>query len=150
MKTRLLAKREVVAEPFRVWNAYIDLLGMEDYHDLTPEQRPAHLVFWYESEVQNGGHLQYFENHGTKHLAETIESLGILGASCQQQILKQAGEQWRASEREPIQTTEEYCEVAFEGEFDDLDSRFYDCPCDLRQCLESFLDQHQSWFVTIT
>jgi hypothetical protein len=27
----------------------------------TPEQRPAHLVFWYESEVENGGHFQYFE-----------------------------------------------------------------------------------------
>jgi hypothetical protein len=45
---------------------------------LSAEQRPAHLVFWYESEVQNGGHFQYFENRGTEHLAATIEALGFI------------------------------------------------------------------------
>ncbi len=55
---------------------------MEDYDDLSPEQRPAHLVYWYESEVQNGGHLQYFENRGTEHLAAAVKALGSLGAIC--------------------------------------------------------------------
>jgi HrpA-like RNA helicase len=64
---------------------------MEDYDDLSPEQRPAHLVYWYESEVQNGGHLQYFENRGTEHLAAPVKALGSLGAMCQQQVLREAG-----------------------------------------------------------
>lgn len=67
MITRSLTKQEVEAEPFRVWNAYVDLLAMEKYGALSREQRPAFLVFWYESEVQNGGHFQYFENRGTEH-----------------------------------------------------------------------------------
>jgi hypothetical protein len=71
MKTRRLTQQQVDAQPFRIWNAYVDLLAMEDYHDLVEQQRPAHLVFWYESEVQNGGHLQYFENR-----QETIDALG--------------------------------------------------------------------------
>lgn len=52
MILRSLTKQEVEAEPYRVWNAFVDVLAMEDYGQLSPEQRPAHLVFWYESEVQ--------------------------------------------------------------------------------------------------
>src|SRR5258707_8156371 len=92
MKTRTLTKQQADAEPFRVWNAYVRLLAGERYEDLSPEQRPAHLVFWYESEVQNGGHPQYFENRGTEHLSATIEALRALGGVCQQQVLLEAGE----------------------------------------------------------
>jgi Domain of unknown function (DUF4375) len=66
MTIRKLSKSDVDAEPYCVWNAFVDLLAMEAYQDLTPEQRAAHLVFWYEHEVQNGGHLQFFENRGTE------------------------------------------------------------------------------------
>jgi len=149
MKTRTLTKREVEAEPLRVWNAYVDLLAMEDYHDLAPEQRPAHLVYWYESEVQNGGHLQYFENFGTKHLAETIEALGLLGATCQQQVLRGAGELWLARDRPRIQTAEEFCETALDGEFDSFDSRFHACSPTLQEYLEAYLERHQSLFVIV-
>src|SRR5437899_9848444 len=124
MKTRRLTKQEVDAQPFRVWNAYVDLLAMEDYRDLAEEQRPAHLVFWYESEVQNGGHLQYFENRGTKYLGETIEALGVLGADGHQAILREAADLFLGPERPRIQTTEAYSAVALEGEFDSLDLRF--------------------------
>ncbi len=150
MKTRTLTKREVEAEPYRVWNAYVDLLAMEDYRDLAPEQRAAYLVFWYESEVQNGGHLQYFENRGTKHLAATVEALGSLGASCQQQVLREAGDLWQSRERQRIQTVEEYRETALEGEFDAFDSRFHACSPTLQQSLEAYLEGHQSSFVTVT
>jgi hypothetical protein len=40
-------------------------------------------VFWYDSEVNNGGHLQYFENQGTNHLTETINTLKKLKAFSQ-------------------------------------------------------------------
>lgn len=60
MKVRTLMKQELEHSPWLVWNAFVDLLATEKYEDLSPEQRPAHLVFWYESEVQNGGHMQLF------------------------------------------------------------------------------------------
>jgi hypothetical protein len=53
-------------------------------------QRPAHLVFWYESEVQNGGHFQYFTNRSDHHIEETIQSLNALGAhdhACSRKLL---------------------------------------------------------------
>lgn len=56
MIIRSLTKQEVEAEPFRVWNAYVDLLSIEDYRDLSPVQRPAHLVFW----CQGSGYSGHF------------------------------------------------------------------------------------------
>jgi hypothetical protein len=150
MKMRTLTKQEVEAEPFLVWNAYVNLLAMEDYRDLTAEQRPAQLVFWYESEVQNGGHSQYFENRGTEHSAETVEALGLLGATCQQQVLREAGELWLSRFRPRMRTAREFCDAALEGEFDAFDSRFHACWPTLQQCLEVYLARHQSSFVTVT
>lgn len=45
MKTRTLTRHDLAVDPHRAWDAYIDLLAMEDYGDLTSEQRTAHLVF---------------------------------------------------------------------------------------------------------
>ncbi len=150
MIIRTLTKYEVEAAPSSIWNAYIDLLAIEEYRYLSPEQRPAHLVFQYESEVQNGGHFQFFENRGTEHLAETVEALGLLGATSQQQVLREAGELWLRRSRPRVQTAEEFCAIALEGEFDTLDSRFYHCTPTLIECLETYLDHHQSAFVRIT
>jgi hypothetical protein len=150
MKTRTLTKQEVKAEPYRVWNAYVDLLAMEDFGELSPEQRPAHLVFWYESEVQNGGHFQYFENRGTEHLAATIEALGLLGATCQQQVLREAGELWLSRSRSRAKTVQEFCDTALEGEFESFDSRFHGCSPSLQQSLEAHLERHQGSFINIT
>ena len=127
MKPRTLTKKEVEAEPFRIWNAYVNLLAMEHYEDLSPVQRPAHLVFCYESEVQNGGHFQYFENRGTDQLGATIEALGSLRATCQQQVLREAGELWLSRARLRIQTAHEFCDTALEGEFNVFDSWFHAC-----------------------
>ena len=149
MKKRAVTKAELQDDPHCVWNAYVNVLAMEIHEDLAPDQRPAHLVFWYEHEVQNGGHFQYFENRGTEHLAETIEALGLLGASCQQEVLRDAGALWQSRERPPIKTVEDFCEEALEGEFSVFDSRFHACKPDLPQCLEEHLRHCQDRFVTV-
>jgi hypothetical protein len=150
MITRSLTKQEVAAEPFRIWNAFVNLLAMEKFEQLSPEQRPAHLVFWYESEVQNGGHLQFFENRGLQHLTETVEGLGLLGALGQQQVLREASVQWLSRSRSRIETAQEYCDTALEGEFDSFDSRFHKCSPSLTQCLEKYLERNQNLFVRIS
>ena len=124
-------------------------MAMENYSDLAEEQRPAHLVFWYESEVQNGGHMQYFENRKGDYLNETIAALGLLGATCHQKVLQGAAQLFLSRERSPIQTVGEYCAIALEGEFDEFDSRFHDCSPSLMECLEAYLQLHQSSFVIV-
>ena len=57
-------------EPYLVWNAFVDIVALTPYERLHPRQRPAHLVFWYNAEVQNGGHYQYFENSAGRRAHE--------------------------------------------------------------------------------
>lgn len=149
MKIRTLSIRDVELEPHRVWNAFIDLLATEEYDELAPVQRAAHLVFWYESEVQNGGHLQFLENRGTRHLVETIEALGQLRAFCQQQVLKEASGVWLSCDRARIATAEGFCVAAMDGEFAAYDLRFGQCDPSLEKRLGEFLNKHQSSFVAI-
>ena len=149
MKIRKLTKAQVEARPYEVWNAFVNLLWMERYEDLSPEQRPAQLVIKYEGEVQNGGHLQYFENGRGEHLDETISALGLLGATSQQQVLREAAALWKSRARPRVQTAQEFCETALEGEFSELDRRFYDCTPSLPHCLESHLSKNGSKYVSI-
>jgi len=106
-------------------------------------------VFWYESEVQNGGHLQYFENRGTEHLAEAVEALGLVGAAGHQQVLREAGARWLSHSRASIETAQEFCDAELEGEFDSFDSRFHESTPALIEQLEAHVAAHQDWFVTV-
>ena len=74
---------------------------MEEYEDLAPIQRVAHLAFWHDSEVQNGGHYQYFENPAGKRRHEVIEALIALGLDCQAAVLRQATVFWDSEDRKP-------------------------------------------------
>lgn len=150
MIIRSLSKQEIEEDPYCIWNAFVDLLAMEEYEELSPEQRPAYLVFWYDSEVQNGGHLQYFVNRGTEQFAATIEALGLLGFTCQQQILREAAELWLSRNRSPIQTVQEYSDTALEDEFGSFDTSFYACSPNLQECLEDYLKHNQALFVRVT
>ncbi len=148
MNAAQLTKHEVEAEPFRVWNAFINLIA-KGYEEMSAEQKQAHLVFRYESEIQNGGHLQYFENCGAEGVEDTIHALGLLGAVCQQNVLRDAGALFRSREREPMKSVEEYVATALEDEFGEFDRRFEMCSPSLQECLEEHLKQHQSTFVVI-
>lgn len=150
MKIRTLTKLAVEKEPYLVWNAFVDVLAVEKYEDLSEVQRAPHLVFWYESEVQNGGHLQYFENRKGGYLSETITALGILDANCQQKVLRDAADLFFSRQRAPIQTVEEYSSIALDEEFSELDSRFHECSPSLMERLEAYLQHHQSSFVIVS
>lgn len=150
MKIKTLTKDEVEKNPYLIWNAFVDLVALEKYDDLAEDQRAAHLVFWYDSEVYNGGHLQYFANRRSQYLPETIVALRDLGAECQRLILCEAAELFLNRERPPLRTVEEFSSAAMEGEFASLDSRTYACVPSLYERLQTHLALHQSSFVIIT
>ncbi|MBI3414387.1 MAG: DUF4375 domain-containing protein [Verrucomicrobia bacterium] len=149
MKSRELSKAEADAAPYKIWNAFVNLLAKESYEDLDLIQQPAHLVFWYESEVQNGGHLQYFENRGASLVPETIAALGTLGAIVQRQILIDAFRLWSGRDRKTIATVEEFCATALEDEFYVFDTRICQCVPDLTHFLQKYLDLQRPSFVRI-
>jgi len=146
---REIDRATALAEPWAIWNAFIDLIATEELESLSPIQRVAHLVFWYDSEVQNGGHYQFLANGGTVHLEETITALGGLDLACQAEILRQAGDAWLSSERTFPETGEQFASEALEGDFDEHDAAFHECVPSLIEALESHLKEHQDEYVTL-
>jgi hypothetical protein len=149
-----MVKRKVTHEvakkaPYEVWNAFVDLLAMEDYGDLDEVQRAAHLAFWYDSEVQNGGHMQYFENRGIELLRETLKALDGVGGECQRRVLDSATQRYESSQRAHIETIEQYVSAALEGEFDPFDAAYYACEPSIQDLLEEYLERHRDSFIEI-
>lgn len=144
-----VSRRQVEDDPYAVWNEYVHLLAMSDYADLSKTQRFAHLVFWYEQEVQNGGHLQYFENQGIDRIAEVMAALRHLGADCQAEVLASAAARFSATPRERLESIEDYVAVALEAEFETMDRAFDECAVSLPDVLATFLEKHRAEFVLI-
>ncbi|MCP4590456.1 MAG: DMP19 family protein [bacterium] len=144
---RKVTRQDVEADPYVLWNEFVDLLATSDYDDLSPTQRVAHLAFLYDSEVQNGGHLQYFENRGTSQVEESIRALNHLGAQAQSDVLRAASTRYESQTREEIGSVREYVAAALEGEFDDLDQAYYACDPELATILQTFLDANEQEFI---
>src|SRR5512140_3681630 len=117
MKIRKLTREAFERRPYEAWNAFINLISTEQYTDLNAVQRIAQLCFRYDSEVQNGGHLQYFENVGIALLNQTISALGALGADCQKRVLQHASRLFLSKSRSRIETREVYIRSSLVGEF---------------------------------
>jgi Domain of unknown function (DUF4375) len=146
---RSLNRTEVSKAPHLLWNTFIDLLACEEYEDLTSIQRVAHLAFWYDSEVQNGGHYQYFENQAGKRRHEGIEALIVLSLGCQPAVLRQATQVWDSKDRERPTNGDEFVNNALDAEFAELDSAYNACPPTIIERLESYLTEYQDQFVLV-
>ena len=144
---RQLTRKQVVDTPYERWNAFIDILALEKPDVLSDVQQIAQNAFCYDSEVQNGGHLQFFENERIERAEAIFRSLHAIGASCQARVLEAAISRWRRVNRESPQSVEDYVKLALEGEFSDLDAQFYDCIPTMRQFLERYLDQNETEFI---
>ncbi len=149
MIIREIKKELIEKEPYQVWNEFTDLIATEAYEDLNDIQRKAHLIFWYDSEVNNGGHLQYFENQGVNHLSETINALRDLSAFPQAEILEKARNQFSIKKREKIMSVESYVDEALEGEYEDFDNEYYEVTPSITELLEKYLEKHKEDFVKI-
>lgn len=134
---RAVERTRLAREPYLVWNAFVDLLAMEEYDDLSPVQRTAHLVFWYDSEVQNGGHGQYLANRGVHRLAETVAALRGVGLPCQAQVLSRALEALSATA-----PGAEWADALEDRLIDELDAAFHQCARTVSEALELHLARH--------
>ncbi len=150
MIIRKLSRATLDRKPYEAWNAYVNLLAKEHYEDLDEVQRVAHLCFWYDSEVQNGGHLQYFENRGTTFIDETLKALVLLGAECQHSVLETAGRLFSSKPRSRIETVEDYVATAHENEFAASDSAYHACTPTIQKLLADYLERNKSHFIEVT
>src|SRR5262249_49681604 len=144
---RQLSKQLVAQETWARGKPFVDLRATGDFDALEPVPGGGFLVFWYDSEVQNGGHLQYFENEAGRRADEAILALQSMGGACQADILAAALLIWSRVDRTPPETVEEYIENALNGEFDDFDARYAECDPSVLMLLEGYLDRHETDFL---
>src|SRR5947208_3297473 len=95
-----LTRATLSKNPYEVWNAFVQI-GFSGYDNLDAVQRVAHHALWYDSELNNGGHLQYFETHGTKRCRQVISAIKQIGATLQANVLELRS----AKLRKPLKST---------------------------------------------
>lgn len=150
MKLIHLRKADVEAFPQgAIWNAFVQLLAMSEPEELGPSQLPAQRAFWYDSEVQNGGHLQYFLNRGITEAQAAVPNLRDLSAIVFSELLREAISIWEEGGRSPAESAEEYVELALEAEFESIDLRYYSVSPPLTEILAEHLNQNQSRYVSV-
>jgi len=150
MVRRQIKKSEAEENPYVLWNAFIDLIATEDYGELTDMQRLAHLVFWYDSEVQNGGHLQYFANSSGRRAKEAESALSVLGMECQQNILNEALAHISKNPLIEFESADDCVSAARDEAFEAFDRRYYDCAKDANKYLEAYMDRNLEHFIELT
>jgi hypothetical protein len=132
------------------WNAMNTMLALSDIRDLTLIQRTAHLAYWYMSEVENGGHYQYFVNQADYDHDEVVRALGAIGATEHAAILNDAFKTVRATPVGAPQTVEQYLAGEEAADLSRYDTAFADCNRSVFQCLEDYLDKHEGEFIEWT
>ena len=137
------------SEEYQIWNSFIDILAMESEENLSDIQKHAQRAFWYESEIQNGGHLQYFENQKMESYCEVIHSLKIIGAIEHAMVLQKATDMLLSKKRKPIITLKSFIKKALENEYGEYDSEYYDINPDMNYYLENYLNKFMDEFIRI-
>ncbi len=149
MIRRKVSRKDYEGESYLAWNAFIDLIAIENYEYLTETQQTAHLIFWYYSEVSNGGHLQYFVNKSGERVKETIDALSKLKMNCHCKVLEEAYQYVLSNPIDEIQSANDFIIQANEGSFDDFDDKYYRCGKEPIEFLEEYLKQHFNEFIEL-
>lgn len=145
----ILKKDDIDQDQYLIWNSYINLIATSSYEELDDVQQVAHLCFWYDSEVQNGGHLQYFENQGTQRIMETLNALIQLNAYRQKEILSSAYKLYSSRVRAVIRTVQQFVSTALEGEYEKFDNQYYECNPRLIDLLNVYLENNFEKFIKV-
>ncbi|MEZ5971179.1 MAG: DMP19 family protein [Hyphomonadaceae bacterium] len=108
-------------------------------------QRLVWAVMWHDSEVCNGGHLQFFDNSTGMIWPDALEGYEAIGRPDLAAVVREAVARFsEPPSRERIVRQEQV--ERDEPEFDDLDRRFYDGEGGLRDALIAFIKKQPEAF----
>ena len=126
----------------------VDICAMEPLESLTPAQRKAALVFWYQAEVSNGGHFQYFTNSAGVNRLEALQALRDIGAKKAADVLSLAILTVAGSEHSRPSSLEEYVEQEVDCDLRELDAEYYKAAnAEIQAALLHYLRANESQFV---
>jgi hypothetical protein len=87
-------------ERAKQWNRFITEICMRDCASLNERQREAVICFWYDTEMQNGGHSAYFESEQCAVPAETEAAIRRIGGDAIADNFRKAVEAGASDDRE--------------------------------------------------
>jgi hypothetical protein len=156
VKPVVLTKVDVEKDPSLIWNTFNSMMAENEFMDLSKVQSLTKCAWRYDSEVQNGGHLQLFENLFVEYEKElnsyiklTVDAVNLIGANKQAKILEDAADKYFKERRKHPTTVEEFVELEKEEEFGKYDNKYYKCSPEIMDYLEKFLQSHQNEFVEL-
>ncbi len=115
-----------MTEKDTLWNRFIEEICDRDAETLSPIQKKAVLCFWYDSEMQNGGHSGYLENYPDTNPDELEDAILTVGN-------KEMADNYRRA----ITDGEE-------DDFEETDNAYYDFEPSLCDCLEEFVWENRN------
>lgn len=139
-----ISRKKVAKNPCEYWNAFNVVLAMSDIKYLSGVMRECHLVYWYASEVWNGGHRLYYDNRKDFDHAEVLAALKNLGAAEHAGIFE---ESMKFAEALKNQDNEERNSQNIENILLDLDTRLYHTQPEIFDFLENVQKQHEAVLV---
>lgn len=109
------------------WNRFIDeiCIGKKGSSTLSEIQRKAVLCFWYDAEMNSGGHSGYFDVYPDTVPQELANALATVGYQA---------------------IADNYLEAVVDGEEDDFvktDDAFYEFEPSLSDCLMRFVEENK-------
>lgn len=133
--SKLFKKKDIeLPEEVLKWNKMCELFGDGELEE------PFYSLFYYDGEVQNGGHLQFFcnlEESEEPKLKDVLKNLKKLLPEEMYANLDKAYKEYQKLNFNP-ETSEEYCEVAIEEPLLDYDNFYYEHEEEIQNILKEY------------
>lgn len=85
-----ISRSDYEGEAWQRWNAFPALVSEVEIETLSDELKELYRIFWYDFEVQNGGHVQFLSNWGLEFASRTILALRNHNLETQSMVLYNA------------------------------------------------------------
>jgi hypothetical protein len=143
-------------DPELLWKAFVKFLSKSDTTQMNDIQMAAQLPFWYDFDIQKGGHFHYFESKYEKLgeklnvlILATLDALKIIGADKQAEILGKAADVYFGKARLHPKDPDEIAQLELEGEFEKFDNDYNQTAPEIKDWLEKYFMDYKDNFVKV-
>lgn len=120
----------MISEKDDRWNRFINDVCGRELEELSEVQRAAVLCFWYDAEMQSGGHSGYFDCYPEIKSEELIAAINLIG-------YREIADNYQMALAEHIRDDGE------EDGYETVDNAYYDFEPSLFDCLRQFTEKNK-------
>lgn len=144
-----VSKSEYEKDPSARFRALVEYLGQNNSPQADRELELVRLAFFYDAEVLNGGHLQYFVNRGTNEAPAVLSALEAVGDLERAALLRSCLARVAASPLPRVESLGAYADLAAARSFRSEDTRYYEIRPELLQRIQDFITPKLSQLVEL-